>query len=407
MNVLILNRIGLRHIPYADILAGDRLFLVSDADAVPDRAAAARAFERVECVEGYERSGRVEQLAAVMHREVGFDRIVAVSEFDLLRAGRLRDWLGIPGQGYESALAFRDKVRMKEIARAAGIDVPAFRRVETPADLLSFVEEHGFGVVLKPALGAGAMQTWLIHDAADLDRVLESAAFASADVPSPFEVESFVPGTMYHVDGYMQDGRVAMLWPSVYLSPCHAYASGSMLASHTLASDNALAPRLCAFVERLLAALPTPATTGIHAEVFHTPDDELVLCEVASRVGGPRIPDLVRTAVGFDLVHALVRGQAGHAVEIPPTRPRPNGVAGIMNIPSRTGVLERAPSTCDLPGVLDYRLIGDVGARHAASTDLTEFVANFLFLLDDEAQARATIQRTADWFDSQSRWSAT
>jgi hypothetical protein len=406
MNVLILNRIGLRHIPYAEILVGDRLFLISDADAVPDRAAAECKFERVECVKGYERSGRVEQLAVSMHREIGFDCLIAVSEFDLLRAGRLRDYLGIPGQGYASALAFRDKVWMKGIAQAAGIAVPAFRRVDTPLDLLSFVEEHGLSVVLKPTLGAGAMQTWLIHTPEDLDRVLNTSVFAAADVPSPFEVESFVPGTMYHVDGFLQDGRIAMLWPSVYLNPCHAYASGSMLASHTLAGDNPLASLLCEFVERLLAALPTPPTTGVHAEVFHTPHNDLVLCEIACRVGGPRIPDLIRTATGFDLVFALVRGQAGHPVKVPATRPRPKGVAGIMNVPSRAGILERAPESCDLPGVIDYRLVGQVGERHAASVDLTEFVANFLFFADDEEQARSVILRAADWFDSGCRWSA-
>lgn len=404
MKILILNRIGLHHINWASILDSDRLFMISDANAVADPAGAAQMFERLECVEHYERSGRVEQLAITMHREIGFDCIVAVSEFDLLRAGKLRDLLHIEGQGYESALAFRDKLRMKELVRAAGLAVPAFRRVQTPADVFDFVDEHGLGVVLKPVFGAGATHTYMIRTEQDLDRAMQGGVFGPSELPTQFEVESMVNGVMHHVDGYVQDGKVVALWPSVYVSPCHVYASGIMHASHTLAEGNPLAARLCAYVENVLAALPTPQITGVHAEVFHTVDDQLVLCEIASRLGGPRIPDLFRTATGFELIPALIRGQAGHGAGVPSQRPRPTCIAGFMNIPARAGTLVRAPDTCTEPGVIEYRLTKQVGKQYAASTDLGDFVSTFLFRADDEAAARNAIFSTSDWFDRESAW---
>lgn len=404
MKILIINRIGLHHIPWASILDGDRLFMISDRNAVTDPVVSARLFERLECVEHYERSGRVEQLAIEMHREIGFDRIVAVSEFDLIRAGKLRDLLGVEGQSYASALAFRDKLRMKELVRAAGLAVPEFQRVDTPADVLAFVEKHGLGVVLKPVLGAGATHTYMIRTSQDLDRAMREGVFGPAALPSQFEVESMVDGVMHHVDGHVQDGKMVALWPSVYVTACHVYASGVMHASHTLAEDNPLAARLCSHVEQVLAALPTPQVTGVHAEIFHTVDDRLVLCEIASRVGGPRIPDLFRTATGFELIPALIRGQAGHRMEIPSQCPRPTCVAGFMNIPARAGTLLHAPDVCTEPGVIEYRLTKQVGKQYVASTDLGDFASTFLFRADDEAAVRRAISNASDWFDRESAW---
>lgn len=407
MKVLILNRIGLQHIHWSRILDGDRRFMISDENAVSDVATAKQMFERLECVEHYERSGRVEQLAIAMHREIGFDRIIAVSEFDLLRAGKLRDLLHIEGQTYESALAFRDKLRMKELARAAGLAVPAFRRVQTPADVFDFVEEHGLGIVLKPVFGAGATHTYMIRTERDLERVMSEGVFGPSELPTQFEVESMVDGVMHHVDGYVHDGKIAALWPSVYVSPCHVYASGVMHASHTLAADNPLTTRLCTYVEQVLAAMPTPATTGVHAEVFHTVDDRLVLCEIASRLGGPRIPDLFRTATGVELIPSLIRAQAGHASAPLSGRPRPSCIAGFMNIPARDGILLRAPDDCLEPGVIEYRLTKQLGQQYAASKDLGDFVSTFLFRADNEAAARQAILNTSDWFDRESAWQPT
>jgi hypothetical protein len=43
--------------------------------------------------------------------------------------------------------------------------------------------------------------------------------------------------------------------------------------------------RLQAYVETVVIALEGPSFFPFHAEVWHTPEDELVLCEIASRVG--------------------------------------------------------------------------------------------------------------------------
>ena len=57
-------------------------------------------------VKGFSTGGLPELVASDLHKEVRFSHVVAPSEFDLLRAAKLRQRLGLPGQTPASALAF-------------------------------------------------------------------------------------------------------------------------------------------------------------------------------------------------------------------------------------------------------------------------------------------------------------
>ncbi|XQM32335.1 hypothetical protein ACNSZF_23380 [Burkholderia gladioli] len=56
----------------------------------------------------------------------GIDRLVALSEFDLIAAGRLREAFDIPGDRPAAVARFRDKAVMKQVVAAAGLRVPRF-----------------------------------------------------------------------------------------------------------------------------------------------------------------------------------------------------------------------------------------------------------------------------------------
>ncbi|MDW3157596.1 hypothetical protein [Bifidobacterium longum] len=66
--------------------------------------------------ESYDDDLALEKLVIELHGERPFDRIIALSELDILRAAKLRSLLDIPGQSYFSAFLYRDKIAMKEWA---------------------------------------------------------------------------------------------------------------------------------------------------------------------------------------------------------------------------------------------------------------------------------------------------
>lgn len=415
MSILILNRIDLSRLPYADLLPelADRLVLICSSHSIPEDPTQAEAilrrFKHVEILDHYERSGLVEKRALELHEQFAFERIIAVSEFDLLRAARLRDRLGLSGQNEASALAFRDKLLMKSMLATAGIPVPVSAVVRHPLDVLQFVEQQGLPVVIKPILGAGSVNTHIVRTESQLSALLDETLFLEGDSNPGLEIETYVAGTMYYIDGFRLNGSVQVMWPSRYLNTCHDFSHGNILGSFTLASENPLSARLIAFTERVLQALPTPETTAFHCEVFHTPEDEIILCEVASRVGGPRTPELFELSLGFDLVHAFVRGQAGLEIRTTPlcAAGTPTLLGGELLLPSAGGVLMSAPEECMLPGVLHYALGAEIGKNYPPSKDVSDFIASLLFSSSSEAQMNQFIEDAAQWFASHTTWAST
>lgn len=247
---------------------------------------------------------RVELDALELAREVGATAIVARSEPDILRAARLREALGLPGQGWDSALAFRDKVVMKRLAARYGLPVATFAELQTGTDLVRFVETHGFPVVVKPITGSGSYDTYVLWDRADL------LAQVDRGMTVPMKVERFVDGVMYHVDGLVVDSKIVAIHPSRYVNDCLSFQSGEHLGGYMLTTAHPMHGRMVDFATEVLDALPTPRVSTFHIEVFHTPADELVFCEAASMCGGVRIPAALRHVVGIDLEREWFNAQA-------------------------------------------------------------------------------------------------
>ena len=214
---------------------------------------------------------------------------MAIAEGDLIRAARLRELVGISrGQSVESALHYRDKIKMKERLKSAGICVPSFSEVDSVTEIVKWAETEGFPFVLKPMCGYSSVNTVAIKSREALERVLEGGWLeglaGGMDARLALDVERFVEGPMYHVDGFFHQGRPFCMWPSKYLNTCIDFGANNFLASYSLHPSNPLVPRLLKFVSDVIAALPSPQSFPFHAEVWVSPSDkqqdsDLVLCE--------------------------------------------------------------------------------------------------------------------------------
>jgi hypothetical protein len=106
----------------------------------------------------------------------------------------------------------------------------------------------------------------------------------------------------------------------------------------------------------VLRALPTPPVTTFHAEIFRTPADRLVLCEVASRTPGLLVPDVLRVVLGADLRVAWPRAALG--LPVPPLDepgPRlPGELAGQVTFLKRRGVVTARPDPPPYPWVTKF-----------------------------------------------------
>lgn len=346
-------------------------------------------------------SSTVETSAVEIKEDFNFNRIVGYFEDDILRMARLRKLYNLPGQTYESALAFRDKFIMKSILTNAQILTPRFSKINTILDLIEFIQNYGFPVVVKPLRGSGSFNTFIVKSKDDLKKINIHLHFDS-DHAGDYLAESFVEGTMYHIDGLVIQGTPSIIWPSMYVNNCIDYINGNFLGDYILHPSNPMVPRLIDYTYKVLEALPTPLNTGFHLEVFHTPDDQFIFCEIASRIGGGRINHMWKLCLGLDLKKEFIRLQA----DLPLTTPiskgnkyEPHQVAMQVKFPFTNWTQNNKRTPPPFPWINRF-VMTDNDQELTSSTSLTSFYADAVFLAPTEEELFRRMRTFNNWFYS-------
>ncbi|MBL4963510.1 ATP-grasp domain-containing protein [Bacillus halotolerans] len=406
MSTLILNKTSYSKSPY-DLWLKDLeepIVMLTSTERLNE----CKNYDQIESFDEYPVNGCIEIRALELHETYRFHTIIAMSEYDLLRAGKLRTHLGVEGQSYESALLFRDKVLMKQRLEEAGIPVPPYRKIESSVDLYLFVQQFGFPVVVKPIDGSGSVGTKVLKNESDMMEYL------SKGLSENMEAETFVDGDMYHIDGMLIDGQMTLNWPSRYINGCLAFQEEQFLASYQLGADNPLTSRLTDIVEKALKALPSPKTTTFHAEVFHTPDDKLVFCEIASRTGGGLIREATQQGFGFDLNEVCVKKQCGLSYDIPndsQLKRGPKQLSGWILIPPKHGRLVKVPSIPFENWITKQKISAKEGEIFQGASSSVDVVSSYLIKGDSEDVLINRIHQVASWcsenmiWEGQSTWS--
>jgi biotin carboxylase len=226
------------------------------------------------------------------------DRIIALDEYDVENVATLREHLRLPGMGQSATRFFRDKLAMRMKTSENGVLVPSFSPVFNYDRLRDFMDRVPPPWVLKPRTEAGAMGIKKINNSEELWRWFDQLG----DQQSGFLLEQFVPGDVYHVDSVIWDGKILFASTQQYGQPPMTVAhGGGVFVSRTLTPDSAEATALKTLNEQVVNRLGM--WRGVtHAEYIRAnADGRYYFLEIAARVGGAHISDLVEAATGINL----------------------------------------------------------------------------------------------------------
>lgn len=320
--------------------------------------------------------------------------VLALAEVDVQRAAVLRGELGLPGLGTVAATVYRDKVLMKVFARAGGIRVPEFAAVTTADEIADFMAAHPGQVVVKPRGGSGSTGVYVLdipEQAADLKGVVST---------EPYQVEEFVDGVLHHVDAFRVDGVPVAAIASRYTGQgCLEHWTDAPFGSRTVDTADPVSARLVQEAWRLVDALPSPRTVCVHAEFFVAADGEIVLCEVAARIGGGPIPRMLRHILGIDPRELWARVECGLPTDLDAIRERVRTAphAAFYGVPPRQGRVQRLPEKPH--GVMDFMLHTHVGdewdTNRYANRKSADFLASWVITDTDAAALGAKLNSTA------------
>lgn len=219
--------------------------------------------------------------------------------------------LGLPSIGTEVAHRMTHKIAMRRTLAEEGIPQPAFAAVRSLAEGRAAIATVGLPAVLKPVDSGGQRGLFRIETPGDLESHLHSAL---AESPAREAIlEAFVDGTEMNGIVVARGGEARLLTLSDRLRPAgvgfgvgwiHVYPA-------SIHSDQlALAERTA---ERAVAALGL--RDGIaFPQLIATTDGQVSTVEVAARIPGGQMADLVRHAVGVDLVELALRFALGEDV---------------------------------------------------------------------------------------------
>jgi len=249
---------------------------------------------------------------ALQARHGAADRVFGALEHIQVQLAEVREALGLPGLSVDSAKGFRDKARMKDILRRAGVPCARHREARSSGDAWAFAREVGYPLVIKPLAGAGSKTTFRVDD----DRQLADALLQTR--PSdhhPAIVEEFVTGAEHSFEVVCVRGEP--VWHSLtrYLPNPLDAVRNPWIQWCVLLPREIDHPRYDDIRSVGFATVKALGqTTGLsHMEWFRRPDGSIAVSEIAARPPGAQIVSLMGYAHDFDLyqawAHLMVREQ--------------------------------------------------------------------------------------------------
>jgi biotin carboxylase len=240
-------------------------------------------------------------------------RLVALDEFDMETAAHLREHMRIPGMGRTTTAHFRDKLAMRAEAQRAGALVPDFTPVLNYDDLRAYMSSVPAPWMLKPRAEASAIGIRKIYEPEQLWRTLDELG----DRQSNYLLERFVPGDIFHVDAITSEREVVFTAVSRYgKPPMKVMHEGGVFTTRVIDRASPDAKALTGINGELIPAMGM--VRGVtHAEYIRGEDGRYYFLEVAARVGGAFIADVVAQATGLDLWAEWARIEVSNLRGIP------------------------------------------------------------------------------------------
>lgn len=286
--------------------------------------------------------------------QYGIDGIVCdTTDIGVPTMAYVADALGLPGIGFETALNFTHKGRMRELTAAAGIPNPAFRLARTGAEFDSAVRAIGLPAVVKPVDNQSSRGVHVLRER-------EHAAACFADALSfsrerEVIVETWLDGIEVTVESYCIDGNAIVAG----ISDKDHYAHRPEVARR-LTYPAALPPSILGRVRevnaRVIGALGL--RTGVtHAE-YMVVGSEVFLVEIAARGGGTRVySHIAPFLAGCPIPEFYLRHVMGSRMAIEPAAGKRAANLEFFSLPA--GTLKRIEGVQDaarIPGVQEIML---------------------------------------------------
>lgn len=224
--------------------------------------------------------------------------------------------MGLPGNGYETALLYTDKYRMRERSKALGLATIEHKRVDTVEEAREFFEKIGTNAIIKPVDASSSRGVYKIASLDDLYARFDEAKETS--LSGQVIIEQFIDGPQFEVDSIAAGGTVKPLMyadldeydiPDVFSSRTRLYPS--------VAPDD-FVKRLLDYSQKINEGFGMYQGLSHNEYIMDEKTGEIYLIEAALRGGGTFIASYIAwLETGIDTAEFLVNIALGRSDKVP------------------------------------------------------------------------------------------
>lgn len=301
-------------------------------------------------------------LLAFLARQKKIDRVVALEEFDVITAALMREHLCIPGLSSSRAKVFRDKLSMAVNSQRAGINVPDFVPLVNRDEVRGFMERVPPPWIIKPRSDVSAIGIRKVESDGEVMRTMDEMNEREnlRERASYYLLARFISGEVFHVDSVVNDGKVVFSGTNQYGRPPMQVAhQGGAYISRTVERGTNDEKSLFDANKKLIKALGLERG-ATHAEFIKSDaDGKFYFLEIAARVGGAYIAEVLEAATGVNLWREWARLEIADGRGTTKIRPTRKEYAGIILSLAK----QESPDTS---AYVDEEIVHRVTKRHHA-----------------------------------------
>lgn len=257
-------------------------------------------YYRVESLEDYDQVLRAIGFFTFKYGKI--DWVESNNEYWLAQDARLRtDFHITTGVNQDEVGGFKSKSAMKAYYAKANVPTARCHKISTQEAAEAFLEEVDYPVIVKPDTGVGAIDTYKLENASDLERFFD-------DLPSvPYVMEEFIEGDICSYDA-ITDSRCQPLFESMTVWPPSIMDIVNEQIDLAYYTADEVPPEL-ARLGRATAEVFGARSRFIHLEFFRLTKErkglgkpgDFVALEVNMRPAGGYTPDMMNFAHSTDV----------------------------------------------------------------------------------------------------------
>lgn len=313
-----------------------------------------------------------------INKEHHIDGVITFLDYYVPLVAKISEHLNLPGMSFENALCARNKYLMRNRHKRDLVSIPMYIPVKNLNEAINAGNEIQYPNIIKPINLSASRNVFKNNNALEL----KENYFKIKNTIPPFGinnsnivlVEEYMDGPEYSVEAIVFNGEISIVGITKKQVSGH---NSFVEVNHTVPAMLSENVRKKIEATTILAIKSIGIRNGCaHTEIKATSKGPKIV-EIAARLGGDHIPELIERAFGIDLWSNVIKIALG---EKPILKKIKNKVASIQYITGKPGIIYRIDNSCKLSNDikvvhLDVQVGDTINELNNSSDRLGYFIA--------------------------------